>query len=84
VIRDGRAQANAVQHEYGIELTPIEELRDLGALIYAVAHDEYRALHDRIGDMVMQDGVIADVRAPLDRTALPLIYKRSVIDRQIK
>jgi hypothetical protein len=43
---------------------------DLAALIYAVGHDEYRALHGRVSDMVGDKGIIADVRSLLDPSTL--------------
>jgi UDP-N-acetyl-D-galactosamine dehydrogenase len=70
IIHDARADAATVRHEYGIQLAPLEELTDLAALIYAVGHDEYRALHGRISDMVGDERIIADVRSLLDPSTL--------------
>ena len=70
IVHDARADAAAVRAEYGVELAPIEEFTELRALIYAVGHDDYRALHDRIGDMVAKDGIVADVRSLLDPASL--------------
>jgi UDP-N-acetyl-D-galactosamine dehydrogenase len=70
IVHDARADPAAVRHEYGIELSPVEEFRDLGALIYAVGHDDYRPLHDRMSDMVAEGGIIADVRSLLDAKSL--------------
>jgi hypothetical protein len=39
-------------------------------LIYAVAHDGYAAVIERISDMVAEDGIVADVRSKLDPTKL--------------
>jgi UDP-N-acetyl-D-glucosamine/UDP-N-acetyl-D-galactosamine dehydrogenase len=70
VVHDARADPAAVRHEYGVELSPLGEFRDLRALIYAVGHDEYRPLHDQISDMVAEGGIIADVRSLLDAQKL--------------
>ena len=70
IVHDARADPGAVGHEYGVELAPLEQFSDLRALIYAVGHDEYRPLHDRISDMVSKDGIVADVRSLLDPAGL--------------
>jgi UDP-N-acetyl-D-galactosamine dehydrogenase len=70
IVHDPRADADAVREEYGVELAPIEELKDLRALIYAVGHDEYRPLHGRISDLVAEGGIVADVRSLLDPASL--------------
>jgi UDP-N-acetyl-D-galactosamine dehydrogenase len=70
IVHDARADGEAVRDEYGIELAPLDELKGLRALIYAVAHDEYRPLHDRVSDMVAKGGIIADVRSLLDPKSL--------------
>jgi UDP-N-acetyl-D-galactosamine dehydrogenase len=70
IVHDARADPAAVHEEYGVELAPIDEFRDLTALIYAVGHDEYRPLHANVSDMISQGGIIADVRSELDPTAL--------------
>jgi len=70
VVHDARADPAAVREEYGIELAPLEEFKDLTALIYAVGHDEYRPLHGEISDMVEEGGIVADVRSQVDPAAL--------------
>ncbi|HLO21618.1 MAG TPA: nucleotide sugar dehydrogenase [Sphingomicrobium sp.] len=70
LVHDARADPAAVRREYGVELAPLEEFRDLRALIYAVGHDEYRPLHERIGDMMAKGGIVADVRSLLDPATL--------------
>jgi len=70
IVHDPRADAANVREEYGVELAPLEEFKDLRALIYAVGHDDYRALHDRVSDMVAEGGIIADVRSLLDPESL--------------
>ena len=70
IVHDVRADAAAVRSEYGIELAPFDEFSDLDALIYAVGHDEYRALHDGIGEMVGKGGIVVDVRSLVDPSSL--------------
>ena len=70
IVSDARAEADAVRHEYGVELAPLDEFKDLDALIYAVGHDDYRPMHGRISDMLGKDGVIADVGSRLDADSL--------------
>ena len=41
---DPMADADEARHEYGIELSPLAALRDLDALVLAVAHKEYAGL----------------------------------------
>lgn len=41
---DPRADAEEARREYGIRLSELGELRDLDAVILAVAHEEYKAL----------------------------------------
>jgi UDP-N-acetyl-D-galactosamine dehydrogenase len=70
VVHDARAEADAVRHEYGVELSPLDDFRDMDAIIFAVGHDEYRRLYGRISDMVGKNGVIADVGSRLDAASL--------------
>ena len=70
IVHDARADPATIRDEYGVELAPLEEFRDLAALIYAVGHDEYRALHGHISDMVGNSGIVADVRSLLDPSTL--------------
>jgi UDP-N-acetyl-D-galactosamine dehydrogenase len=70
IVHDARADPEAVRHEYGVELAPLEEFRDLRALIYAVGHDEYRPLHATISNMIAEGGMVADVRSLLDPATL--------------
>ena len=66
IVHDPRADAAAVRHQYGVELVTLEEFTRLDALVYAVGHDEYRALHDNVSEMVGQGGIIIDVRSLID------------------
>jgi UDP-N-acetyl-D-galactosamine dehydrogenase len=70
IVHDARAEPEAVRHEYGVELSPLEDFKDMDAIIFAVGHEEYRALHGRISDMVVEGGVIADVGSRLEASSL--------------
>ncbi len=49
LITDARAEASEARKEYGVDLVSIDQIRDMDAIIIAVAHDEY--LHFSIEDM---------------------------------
>ena len=70
LVHDARADPSAVRHEYGVELSELDQFSDLDALIYAVGHDEYRPLHGQISDMVGDGGLVIDVPSRLDAAAL--------------
>jgi UDP-N-acetyl-D-galactosamine dehydrogenase len=70
IVHDPRADAAAVREEYGVELAPLDEFKDLRAIIYAVGHEDYLPLHARISDMVSEGGIVADVRSLLDPSSL--------------
>jgi UDP-N-acetyl-D-galactosamine dehydrogenase len=70
LVHDPRADAAAVRRAYGVELCGLDEFTDLAAIVYAVGHDEYRPLHERMSDMVAQGGIVADVRSLLDPATL--------------
>lgn len=56
------------QHEYGIDVVPdVNQLsgRKFDAVIMAVAHDKFNSLH--MEDLIVQNGVIYDVKGKLDR-----------------
>jgi UDP-N-acetyl-D-glucosamine/UDP-N-acetyl-D-galactosamine dehydrogenase len=70
MVHDPLADPAAVQHEYGVELTPIDEFKRLDALIYAVAHDDYAPHIEHVSDMIARGGVVADVRSRIDPATL--------------
>jgi UDP-N-acetyl-D-galactosamine dehydrogenase len=70
IVHDARADPAAVRREYGLELASLDEFTDLSALVYAVGHEDYRPLHDRISDMVAENGIVADVRSLLEPATL--------------
>jgi UDP-N-acetyl-D-galactosamine dehydrogenase len=72
LIHDPRADAAEARHEYGVDLSPIEDFRELDALILAVAHREFAAYGGAaLHGIVRKGGVVVDVKAAMDRTTLP-------------
>ena len=64
---DPVASAEEAKHEYGLTLTPFEELRDLDAVVVAVAHKAYAAMGpEKLLACVRDGGVVVDVKSVLD------------------
>jgi UDP-N-acetyl-D-galactosamine dehydrogenase len=70
MVHDPLADPWAVRDEYGVELTPIDEFKQLEALIYAVPHNDYAAHIDNIDHMIARGGVLVDVRSKIDPETL--------------
>ncbi|HEX6661770.1 MAG TPA: nucleotide sugar dehydrogenase [Sphingomicrobium sp.] len=70
LVHDPQADAGTVRGVHGIELSPIEEFRDLAALIYAVPHEDYRSLEPAISDRIVEGGILVDIRAKLSSARL--------------
>jgi UDP-N-acetyl-D-glucosamine/UDP-N-acetyl-D-galactosamine dehydrogenase len=75
LVADPSANPKEVEHEYGLTLSPLADLRDLDALIIAVAHKEYRTNFDffarlRAGAGIA-GGVVVDVKGLLSPAAVP-------------
>ncbi len=70
MVHDPLADPDAVQSTYGIELTPLEEFANLEAVVYAVPHDKYALIHDWVSDMLVESGILADLRSKVDATKL--------------
>ncbi len=72
LVHDPLADRDAAAGEFGITLRPLEALRDLDAVIYAVGHRAYADLGGAaIAAMVAPGGVIVDVKASLVSASLP-------------
>ena len=73
LVSDAQADPAEALHEYGQELAPLDELRNLDALILAVSHREYTALTPgelkrRFADP--DKAVLLDVKAFFDPAAM--------------
>ncbi|MEN8141434.1 MAG: nucleotide sugar dehydrogenase [Thermodesulfobacteriota bacterium] len=67
LIHDPRADVAEARDFYGVELCELSEMKDLGALIMAVPHAEYRAMAlPEFSGMLAEDGCIVDVKCVLD------------------
>ena len=72
VITDPTADAEEAKRLYGIEFAPFESIRDMDAVILAVAHEQFKALTmDQLDAMFRagQPKVLLDLKGLLDRKA---------------
>ena len=72
IVVDPWASERDAMHEYGVTLTPMEEVCDLDCLILAVAHNEFRQMSVEqylklFRDMPNEEKVIVDVKGMLER-----------------
>jgi UDP-N-acetyl-D-galactosamine dehydrogenase len=76
LVSDPLAEPAAAAHEYGIRLSPAEDLFQLDALVLAVNHASYIADPADLIARVREGGVLVDVKSALDRASLPkrLVY----------
>ena len=67
VVHDPHAEAAEAIHEYGLKLTPWEQIRNLDGLVVAVAHKKYIEMgQDQLLSLVRHGGVVVDVNSILD------------------
>lgn len=69
LISDAEADPEEARREYGLELVPVDQLKNLDALILAVGHEAYGALstEDLRGFFAEPDsGIVVDVKSFLD------------------
>lgn len=77
IVTDPLAQPEEAMHEYGIDLTPFEELPMLDACIVAVNHEQYLKMGlETLTSKVQKNGVFIDVKSVFSRDALrsDLVY----------
>ena len=72
---DYEADSADVEKEYGFGLVDINDLKDMDALVFAVAHKEYKALSVEEMDRLFKDcpnneKIVIDVKSILDKNAL--------------
>lgn len=75
IIVDPWATERDAMHEYGVTLTPMEQIADLDCLILAVAHNEFRQMDleeylKLFREMPNCEKVLVDVKGLLDREAM--------------
>lgn len=74
VVADPQADAEGARREYGVELVSLDEIRDMDAVILAVAHREFESMcmadFDKMFRAVPNEKkVLVDIKAMLDRKA---------------
>ena len=72
VVVDPWASERDAMHEYGVTLTPMEEVGNLDCLILAVAHNEFRRMSAEqylklFREIPNEEKVLVDVKGILDR-----------------
>ena len=71
VVHDPLADPDAVRAAYGVELSPLDDFRDLNVLIVAVSHEDYLGRGgEQLGGMIANGGIFADLKANFDPGAL--------------
>ena len=67
-VHDPLADADEARHEYGVELTPWDQLPKAHAVVLAVAHKPFRALApDDFKSLMSNPSVLMDVKSIVDR-----------------
>jgi UDP-N-acetyl-D-galactosamine dehydrogenase len=67
LVHDPTADPDEARAFYGVDLVPFEELKDLDALVAAVAHAFYKEQPlDKIVDKLIPGGCLMDVKSMFD------------------
>jgi UDP-N-acetyl-D-galactosamine dehydrogenase len=66
LVHDPLADAALARHEYGVNLAPFGDLKDLDVLILAVAHHSYLTQTETLMDMLGPHGIFLDVKSAID------------------
>jgi UDP-N-acetyl-D-galactosamine dehydrogenase len=71
LVHDPHASPAEARHEYGVELTPLDDLTDLDGLVLAVAHEAFmdKGIDDLVG-RVRPGGVVIDVKSVVSPAAV--------------
>ncbi|EKD43991.1 MAG: hypothetical protein ACD_72C00044G0002 [uncultured bacterium] len=68
LVYDPLAYTDEVEHEYGIQLNKLEELKPADVLFVPVAHDSFKEiLENRLGDYLVPGGLIVDIKHILNK-----------------
>ncbi len=75
IVVDPQADAGDVKHEYGVDLVDLNEIRDADCLVFAVAHNEFKAfsleeIDGLFGNYKAEEKVIIDVKSILDKNEI--------------
>ena len=72
MLHDPYADPKETAHEYSLELTPLDELKGLDALILAVSHKQFiEQPMDFFLERIRPGGVLVDVKSALDPRLIP-------------
>ena len=71
LIHDPMADAGMASHEYGLHLSDLSEFNNLDAVILAVNHREYIDRIEDIPKMVIDQGIVIDVKSAIDLRKIP-------------
>ncbi len=69
IVHDPLADADECMHEYGIQLAPWQDIRDLDGIVCAVRHDFYKT--QPLAEKLRTGGVLIDVKSAIDPASLP-------------
>ena len=67
LVHDPHGDPEDAIHEYGIELSALEDFRNLDVLILAVPHAEYLSNSTQIFKSLKPLGIFVDVKSAIDR-----------------
>lgn len=75
IVVDPRANTTDAKHKYGVDLAPLNRVKNADCLVFAVAHDEFQTLSwDQIdslfGEFENDKKIIVDVRSMLCKTEI--------------
>jgi UDP-N-acetyl-D-galactosamine dehydrogenase len=71
VAHDPLCPPEVARREVGVELVPLEDMKDFDIVVLAVDHRDYLAAASTIGLMARAGGVVADLTASLTPDSLP-------------
>lgn len=72
LIFDPLADNAATFHEYGLNLSDWDKLKDLDALIYAVSHRKFKSIPSaELFERIKKPGIMLDIKSALDRSEVP-------------
>jgi UDP-N-acetyl-D-galactosamine dehydrogenase len=70
-VHDPTASAPEALHEYGLKLAPLDEMKQLDALVLAVSHKAYLDMPvEQLGGMVREGGLFLDVKSAIEPARL--------------
>jgi len=71
MVHDPLAEAEDVRNHYGVELSGLDDFRDLHALVLAVPHQSYSQLDpSAISERLVPGGIFIDIKSVVDPAAL--------------